>query len=105
MRAADLDEPPMAHRIEKWLHVLEAPCEVRLELRAIVHIGYVLFAGEVTFAVEMLQLLERVGELERKIGQQQVELDFFRQALRHIGEARRPSDGSRVKASTASSRQ
>jgi transposase len=43
---------------------------------------------------------ERVGELERKIGQQQIELDFFRLALRRIGEARRPSDAPGVKAST-----
>jgi transposase len=47
---------------------------------------------------------QRIGELERKIGQQQVELDFFRQALRHIGEARRRSDAPGVKASTLSSR-
>jgi hypothetical protein len=33
-----------------------------------------------------------------------LELDFFRQALRHVGEARRPSDGPGVKASTPSSR-
>ena len=39
-----------------------------------------------------------------KIGQQQVELDFFRDALRHVGEARRPSAGSGVKASTLPSR-
>jgi transposase len=47
---------------------------------------------------------KRIGELERKIGQQQVELDFFRRALRQVGEARRPSDGSGVAASTRSSR-
>ena len=46
---------------------------------------------------------QQIGELERKIGQQQVELDFFRQALRHVEEARRPSDGPGVKASTLSS--
>jgi transposase len=28
----------------------------------------------------------RIGELERKIGQQQLELDFFRAALRHVRE-------------------
>ena len=28
----------------------------------------------------------RVAELERKIGQQQVDLDFFRRALRHVRE-------------------
>jgi transposase len=47
---------------------------------------------------------ERISELECKIGQQQVELDFFRDALRHVGEARRPSAGSGVKASTLPSR-
>jgi transposase len=47
---------------------------------------------------------QRIGELERKIGQQQLELDFFRRALRYVGEARRPSDGPGVKASTAPSR-
>jgi transposase len=46
---------------------------------------------------------QRMSELERKIGQQQVELDFFRKALRRVGEARRPSDGPGGKASTPSS--
>jgi transposase len=45
-----------------------------------------------------------IAELEGKIGQQQVELDFFRRALRNIGEARRPSDGPGVPASTPPSR-
>lgn len=31
----------------------------------------------------------RVAELERKIGQQQLDLDFFRTALRHVREPRR----------------
>jgi transposase len=30
----------------------------------------------------------RIDELERKIGQQQMELDFFRAALRHVRERR-----------------
>jgi transposase len=47
---------------------------------------------------------KRIGGLERKIGQQQVELDFFRQALRQVGGARQPSDGLGVRASTRSSR-
>jgi transposase-like protein len=42
----------------------------------------------------------RIAELERKIGQQQIELDFFRQALRRVGEARQPSTGPGVKRST-----
>jgi transposase len=47
---------------------------------------------------------ERVAELERKIGQQQIELDFFRQALRRVTEARRPNAGSGVTGSTRSSK-
>ena len=47
---------------------------------------------------------KRIGDLERKVGQQQVELDFFRQALRQVGEARRPNDGSGAPASTRPSR-
>jgi len=47
---------------------------------------------------------QRIAELERKIGQQQLELDFFRQALRQVGGARRPSAGPGVPASTRSSR-
>jgi transposase-like protein len=45
-----------------------------------------------------------VTELEAKIGQQQVDLDFFRQALRQVRETRRPSDGPGVTASTRSSK-
>ena len=47
---------------------------------------------------------KRIGDLERKVGQQQVELDFFRQALRRVGEARQPSKELGVPASTRSSR-
>jgi transposase len=47
---------------------------------------------------------KRIIALERKIGQQQLELDFFQQALRQVGQARQPSDGLGVPASTRSSR-
>jgi transposase len=47
---------------------------------------------------------KRITELERKIGQQQVELDFFRQALRQVEAARRPSNGPGVTGSTPSSK-
>jgi transposase len=46
----------------------------------------------------------RIAELERKIGQQQLELDFFRQALRQVREARRLSSGPGVTGSTGSSK-
>lgn len=35
---------------------------------------------------ELARAQRRVAELERKIGQQQVDLDFFRRALRHVRE-------------------
>jgi transposase len=35
---------------------------------------------------ELARAQWRVAELERKIGQQQVDLDFFRRALRHVRE-------------------
>jgi transposase-like protein len=55
-------------------------------------------------ATELAKAKQRVAELERKIGQQQVELDFFRQALRQVRGKRRPSDGPGATASTASCR-
>ena len=47
---------------------------------------------------------KRIVALERKVGQQQLELDFFRQALRQVGEARQPSDELGAPTSTPSSR-
>jgi len=53
---------------------------------------------------ELTKAQRRIAELERKIGQQQVELDFFQQALRQVGGKRRPGDGPGARASTPSSR-
>lgn len=55
-------------------------------------------------ATELGAARTRIAELERKIGQQQVDLDFFRQALRQVKGARRPSDGPGVTGSTRSSK-
>jgi len=46
----------------------------------------------------------RIADLERKIGRQQVELDFFQRALRQVGEARRTSGAAGATASTRSSK-
>jgi transposase len=43
---------------------------------------------------------ERVAELERKIGQQAVELDFFERALRHVKASAPPSGGRGAGASS-----
>jgi transposase-like protein len=45
----------------------------------------------------------RIAELERKVGQQALEADFFRQALRQVETLRRPSDRPGGTASTPSS--
>ena len=47
---------------------------------------------------------KRVAELERRLGQQQLELDFFKQALRQVEALRRPSNGRGATASTPSSK-
>lgn len=47
---------------------------------------------------------ERIGVLERKIGQQELELDFFQRALRQVGGARQPSAGHGGRTSTRSSK-
>jgi len=47
-------------------------------------------------AAEFEVARKRIADLERKIGQQQLELDFFRQALRQVKETRRQSSGPGV---------
>jgi transposase len=53
---------------------------------------------------ELEKARARIAELERKIGQQQVDLDFFRQALQRVGGARRPSAEPGAPRSTRSSK-
>ena len=48
---------------------------------------------------------QQISDLKRKVGQQEVELDFFQKALRQVGEARRRNDAAGVQASTPRSRQ
>jgi hypothetical protein len=55
-------------------------------------------------ASELAQARRRIVELERKVGQQQLDLDFFKQALRHIEAARRQSSARGVTASSPISR-
>ena len=47
---------------------------------------------------------KRVAELERRLGQHQLELDFFKEALRRVEALRRPSNGLGATASTPSSK-
>ena len=52
-------------------------------------------------ARDLVEARRRIAELERKIGQQQVDLDFFKEALRHLEASRRHNS---VPGETASSR-
>ena|SRR6516164_613856 len=53
-------------------------------------------------AKDLGEARRRISELERKVGQQQVELDFFRRALRQVGVGRLPNGVAGVTASTRS---
>jgi transposase len=55
-------------------------------------------------AAEHAAAQRRIADLERVIGRQQMEMDFFRRALRRVGDARQPTGGSGGTASTRSSR-
>ncbi len=59
---------------------------------------------EVEPTKDLVTARKRISELERKVGRQQLELDFFRAALRQVEGARRPIDGPGARASTRSSR-
>lgn len=53
---------------------------------------------------ELTAARRQIAELERKVGQQQVDLDFFRKALRHIEETRRAQAAAGAAVSTKSSK-
>ena len=53
---------------------------------------------------ELEMARRKIADLERKIGQQAVDLDFFRGALRRIEESRRPNAGPGVTRSSPRSR-
>lgn len=53
---------------------------------------------------ELSAARRQIAELQRKVGEQQVDLDFFRKALRHIEETRRAQGGPGGAASTKSSK-
>jgi len=57
-----------------------------------------------TPAEELEAARKRIAELERKVGQQQLDLDFFQRALRHVGAPRQPGTKPGVTGSTKSSK-
>jgi putative transposase len=59
--------------------------------------------GPAAKARHLAEARRQIAALERKVGQQQVELDFFKQALRHIETSSQPSERPGATVSTPSS--
>jgi transposase len=57
-----------------------------------------------TPAAELEAARKRIAELECKVGQQQMDLDFFQRALRHVGAPRQPGTKPGATGSTKSSK-
>ena len=57
-----------------------------------------------TPAAELDAARKRIAELERKVGQQQLDLDFFQRALRQVGAPRQPGTKPGVTGSMKSSK-
>ena len=55
-------------------------------------------------ALEAMTAEQKIAALERKLGQQALDLDFFRGALRRIEASRRPKDGPGATGSSPRSR-
>ena len=49
---------------------------------------------------ELLQTRQRIAELERKVGRQQLEIDFFEEALRRVKAAQEEEDRRNAQRST-----
>ena len=49
---------------------------------------------------ELLQARQRIAELERKVGRQQLEIDFFEEALRRVKEAQEKENRRNAQRST-----
>jgi transposase-like protein len=56
--------------------------------------------GPATKASDLAAAKRQIAELERKVGRQQLDLDFFKQALQHIEASRRPNIGPGATASS-----
>jgi transposase len=55
-------------------------------------------------AADLAEARRQIAELERKIGQQQLDLDFFKKALQHIEASRRPNERCGATVSSPKSR-
>ena len=60
--------------------------------------------GPAAKASDLADARRQIAELERKVGRQALDLDFFKQALRHVEALRRPISGPGVTASSRASK-
>lgn len=60
--------------------------------------------GPAARARDLAEARHQIAELERKVGEQQVALDFFKGALQRIEASRQPSDGNGATGSSPRSR-
>ena len=60
--------------------------------------------GVAARANDLSEARRQIAELQRKVGQQQINLDFFRQALRRLEASRQPSSGPGATASSPRSK-
>jgi len=67
-------------------------------------VAMALARGPAAKARDLSEARRQIAELERKVGEQQVALDFFRQALQRIEASRQPSDGNGATGSSPRSR-
>jgi transposase len=84
-----------------WLNV---PDEVEPPPETSVAAPPLRISAEQAAQAELSRARARISELERKIGQQQLDLDFFQHALRQVRERRQSNDGPGVTTSTRPSR-
>jgi transposase-like protein len=78
------------------------PCKA--EAIGLAAVGSGAKAPDTPLAAELAKAQRRIAELERKVGEQHMDLDFFQQALQRVKGARRPSAGPGVTGSTRSSK-
>lgn len=60
--------------------------------------------GQSGRANDLAEARWQIEQLQRKVGQQQLDLDFFKHALRRIEASRQPTDGFGATASSRTSK-
>jgi len=89
------------HKLHEWRRAWREN-EGKFRRRGPPSLADALEAGASVDDLEMAR--KRIADLERKLGQQALELDFFKGALRRIEASRQPKDGPGATASSPRSK-